>query len=112
MDLKNLKTFTDRLDQRDIAMFHHCLNLEWTRLNDFRDSLERGFKPYQSPTLTFNSNVDNRSNLLIHEVKMELQYLENLIHYTREFFDNLEHTEYHVTTPNDEVNTTHINNTI
>ena len=46
MDLKDLKTFTDKLEPRDIQMFHHCLRKEWTRLSDFQESIESGFKPH------------------------------------------------------------------
>ena len=45
MELKNLKTFTDKLCDKDLAMFHHCLRKEWTRLSDFEESVKRSFKP-------------------------------------------------------------------
>ena len=95
MDLKDLKTFTDKLEPRDIQMFHHCLRKEWTRLSDFQESIESGFKSHEAPTRQFRSNVHSRTQLLLNEIKAELQYMENLLHYSEEFFNYPKTQEYH-----------------
>ena len=111
MELRDLKTFTDKLCDKDIAMFHHCLRKEWSRLHDYEDSIKRSFKPHEVPTRTFNNNVHDRSQQLLTEVELELQYLENLIHYCEEFFNHSKETEYHCYKPEPEKGTNHINNT-
>ena len=75
MDLKNLKTFTDKLCDKDIAMFHHCLRKEWSRLHDYEDSIKRSFKPHEEPTRTFNNNV----HLLDDDVLITHEYLWDII---------------------------------
>jgi len=112
MELKDLKNFTDKLCSKDLAMFHHCLRKEWTRLDDYYESVERSFKPHQVPTRTFNDNVHNRTESLLTELKLELQYLENLIHYTEQFFNHSKETEYHCFKSEPEKGTNHINNMI
>lgn len=111
MELRNLKTFTDKLCDKDIAMFHHCLRKEWSRLHDYEDSIKRSFKPHEVPTRTFNNNVHDRSRQLLTEVELELQYLENLINYCEEFFNYSKVTEFHCYKSEPEVGTNHINNT-
>ena len=110
MELKDLKTFTDKLCDKDIAMIHYCLRKESFRLSDFQESLESDFKPHEVPTRTFRDNVHNRTELLLVEVKQELQYLSNLIHYCEEFFNYPEDTEYHCFKSEPEKGTNHINN--
>ena len=66
-------------------MFHYCLRKEAYRLSDFQEAIESDFKQHQVPTRTFRDNVHNRTESLLIEVKQELQYLENLIHYCEEF---------------------------
>ena len=112
MELKDLKNFTDKLCSKDLAMFHHCLRKEWTRLSDYQESVERSFKPHQVPTRTFNDNVHNRTESLLTELRLELQYLENLIHYTEQFFNHSKETEYHCFKSEPEKGTNHINNMI
>lgn len=112
MENKDLKTFTDKLCDKDIAMFHHCLSKEWTLLHDYQSSLKRSFKAHEVPTRTFNNNVHDRSNQLLQEVECELQYLENLINYCTEFFKHPKETEFHFYKSEAEVGTNHINNTI
>ena len=112
MDLKDLKTFTEKLEPRDIQMFHYCLRKEWTRLSDFQESIESGFKPHNMPTRQFRSNVHNRTELLLNEIKAELQYMENLLHYCDEFFNYPKAQEYHWFIDTPEKGTSHINNTI
>jgi len=112
MDIKPVNEFTKKLIDKDIAMFHHCLRKEWTRLSDFQESVERSFKPHQVPTKTFNNNVHSRTESLLTELRLELQYLENLIHYCDEFFNYPDKTEYHCFKSEPEKGTNHINNTI
>ena len=112
MDLKNLKTFTDKLCDKDIAMFHHCLSKEWSKLHDYQESIKRSFKAHQKPRDTFNNNVHDRSNQLLQELECELQYLENLMNYCKEFFNYPKQTEFHFYKSEPEVGTNHINNTI
>ena len=111
MELRNLKTFTDKLCDKDLAMFHHCLRKEWTRLSDFQESVERSFKPYSVPTQTFNNNVHNRTELLLKELELEMTWIENLMNYTEQFFEYSKETEYHCYKPEPEKGTNHINNT-
>ena len=111
MELRNLKTFTDKLCEKDIAMFHYCLRKEAYRLSDYQEAIESDFKQHQVPTRTFRDNVHNRTESLLIEVKQELQYLENLIHYCEEFFNYPEETEYHCFRTKPEKGTSHINNT-
>lgn len=111
METKNINEFTKKLIDKDIAMFHYCLRKEWTRLSDFQESLERDFKPHEVPTTTFRDNVHNRTTSLLQEVKLELQYLENLIHYCELFFEHPKETEYHCFKTEPEKGTSHINNT-
>ena len=85
METKNINEFTKKLIDKDIAMFHYCLRKEAYRLSDFQEAIESDFKQHQVPTRTFRDNVHNRTESLLIEVKQELQYLENLIHYCEEF---------------------------
>ena len=112
MEIKDIKTYTNKLEPKDLAMIHHCLDKEWSRLSTFQENIERSFKPYELPTKTFNKNVHNRTSLLITEIQQELQYLENLLNYTREFFNYPETPEYHCYISEPETGTNHINNTL
>jgi len=112
MDTKPINEFTKKLIDKDIAMFHHCLRKEWTRLSDFHDSVQRSFKPYSIPTQTFNNNVHNRTELLLKELELEMRYIENLLNYTEQFFEYSKDTEYHLFLGEKEKGTNHINNTI
>ena len=112
MELKDINTFTNKLCDKDLAMFHHCLRKEWTRLSDFQESVERSFKPYSTPTQTFNNNVHNRTELLLKELELEMTWIENLMNYTEQFFEYSKETEYHLLLGEKEKGTNHINNTI
>ena len=112
MELKDLNTFTNKLCDKDLAMFHHCLRKEWTRLSDFEESVKRSFKPYSIPTQTFNNNVHNRTELLLKELELEMTWIENLMNYTEQFFEYSKETEYHLFLGEKEKGTDHINNTI
>ena len=112
METKNINEFTKKLIDKDIAMFHHCLKKEWSRLHDYSEAIKHSFKPHKQPTRTFNNNVHDRSNQLLQEVECELQYLENLINYCEEFFNYPKQTEFHFYKPEPEAGTNHINNTI
>ena len=112
MDTKKLDSFAARLCDKDVSMFHHCLRKEWTRLSDFHDSVQRSFKPYSVPTKTFKNNVHNRTELLLKELELEMQYIENLLNYTEQFFEHEKETEYHLFLGERERGTNHINNTI
>ena len=112
METKSINEFTKKLIDKDIAMIHYCLRQEAFRLSDFQESLESDFKNYQVPTKQFRDNVHNRTESLLIEVKQELQYLSNLIHYCEEFFNYPKETEYHCFRTEPEKGTNHINNTI
>jgi len=112
METKNINEFTKKLIDKDIAMFHHCLKKEWTRLSDYQDAVQRSFKPHEVPTKTFNNNIHERSKLLLQELDCELQYIENLLNYCKEFFNYSEDTEFHCYKSKPEKGTNHINNTI
>ena len=57
-------------------------------------------------------NRKSLDELLLNEIKAELQYMENLLHYSEEFFNYPKTQEYHWYIDTPEKGSSHINNTI
>ena len=97
---KNLSFYDDQLNsikrnlnKDDFNLINYLVDNEYSRLMDFKQELERVYKPYKQWSKKFRPNIQSRFRLLIDEIESEKHQIEKIGELTSKLQN--EYTKYH-----------------
>lgn len=92
-DDNQLNSIKRNLDKDDFNLINYLVDNEYSRLMDFKQELERVYKPYKQWGKKFRPNIQSRFRLLIDEIESEKHQIEKIGELTSKLQN--EYTKYH-----------------
>ena len=92
-DNDQLNSIKRNLNKDDFNLINYLVDNEYSRLMDFRQELERVYKPYKQWGKKFRPNIQSRFRLLIDEIESEKHQIEKIGELTSKLQN--EYTKYH-----------------
>ena len=92
-DDNQLNSIKRNLDKDDFNLINYLVDNEYSRLMDFKQELERVYKPYKQWGKKFRPNIQSRFRLLIDEIESERHQIEKIGELTSKLQN--EYTKYH-----------------
>lgn len=92
-DNDQLNSIKRNLNKDDFNLINYLVDNEYSRLMDFKQELERVYKPYKQWSKKFRPNIQSRFRLLIDEIESEKHQIEKIGELTSKLQN--EYTKYH-----------------
>lgn len=92
-DDDQLNSIKRNLNKDDFNLINYLVDNEYSRLMDFKQELERVYKPYKQWSKKFRPNIQSRFRLLIDEIESEKHQIEKIGELTSKLQN--EYTKYH-----------------
>ena len=92
-DDNQLNSIKRNLNKDDFNLINYLVDNEYSRLMDFKQELERVYKPYKQWSKKFRPNIQSRFRLLIDEIESEKHQIEKIGELTSKLQN--EYTKYH-----------------
>ena len=100
-DDNQLSAIKRNLDKDDFNLINYLVDNEYSRLMDFKQELERVYKPYKIWRKKFRPNIQSRFRLLIDEIESEKHQTERIGELTNKLQN--QYTRYHWKLPHDQI---------
>ena len=100
-DDNQLSAIKRNLDKDDFNLINYLVDNEYSRLMDFKQELERVYKPYKIWGKKFRPNIQSRYRLLIDEIQSEKHQTERIGELTNKLQN--QYTRYHWKLPHDQI---------
>ena len=100
-DDDQLKSIQRNLNKDDFNLINYLIDNEYSRLMDFKQELERVYKPYKQWGRKFRPNVQSRLRLLIDEIESEKHQIEKIGEMTSKLQN--QYTKYHWKFPHEQI---------
>lgn len=100
-DNDQLNAIKRNLDKDDFNLINYLVDNEYSRLMDFKQELERVYKPYKQWGKKFRPNIQSRYRLLIDEIESERHQIEKIGELTNKLQN--QYTRYHWKLPHDQI---------
>jgi len=100
-DDDQLNSIKRNLDKDDFNLINYLVDNEYSRLLDFKQELERVYKPYKIWGKKFRPNIQSRYRLLIDEIESERHQIEKIGDLTSKLQN--QYTRYHWKLPHDQI---------
>ena len=100
-DNDQLNSIKRNLDKDDFNLLNYLVDNEYSRLHDFKQELERVYKPYKVWGKKFRPNIQSRYRLLIDEIESERNQIEKVAEITMALQN--QYTRYHWKLPHDQI---------
>ena len=100
-DDDQLNSIKRNLDKDDFNLINYLVDNEYSRLMDFKQELERVYKPYKQWGRKFRPNIQSRFRLLIDEIESEKHQIEKISELTNRLQN--QYTKYHWKFPHEQI---------
>ena len=100
-DDDQLNSIKRNLDKDDFNLINYLVDNEYSRLMEFKQELERVYKPYKQWGKKFRPNIQSRYRLLIDEIESERHQIEKIAELTNVLQN--QYTRYHWKLPHDQI---------
>jgi len=100
-DDDQLNSIKRNLNKDDFNLINYLVDNEYSRLMDFKQELERVYKPYKQWGKKFRPNVQSRFRLLIDEIESEKHQIEKIGELTNKLQN--QYTKYHWKFPHEQI---------
>ena len=100
-DDDQLNSIKRNLDKDDFNLINYLVDNEYSRLMEFKQELERVYKPYKQWGKKFRPNIQSRYRLLLDEIQSEKHQIEKIAELTNVLQN--QYTRYHWKLPHDQI---------
>jgi len=100
-DDDQLNSIKRNLDKDDFNLINYLVDNEYSRLMEFKQELERVYKPYKQWGKKFRPNIQSRYRLLLDEIQSEKHQVEKIGEFTNVLQN--QYTRYHWKLPHDQI---------